>query len=287
MAIPGLQGMSPKAVAIQAYKQFMRDDMSTYAAALSYSVLFALAPFTLFLLSLLGALGLPEFFDWLLEQARASLPSTAYEPVETIITQVQSGSGGGLLSFGIIAALWGASGGVRSLMNALNVAYNVEETRPLLKRYPMSVAYTLALAVLLIVAVGLMLFGPQAVEWIADQAGLGSLFVTLWAWLRIPVAIVLLMLAIAAVYYALPNVDQQFRLITVGSVLAVVVWVIATIGFSIYVSNFGNYNATYGSIGGVIALLFYFYISSAIVLLGAEVNQIVYRAKEGEPEPQG
>lgn len=286
MAIPGLQGLSVTEVAKGAYKEFSGDDMGTYAAALSYSVLFALFPFTIFLLSVLGALGLPEFFDWLLEQAQTSLPSTAYQPLEDVINQVREGGGGGLLSFGIIAALWSASSGVRSLMNALNVAYDVKETRPIWKRYPMSAVYTLGLAILMIAAVGLMLLGPQAVEWLADQVNLGSAFVTLWTWLRLPVAVILLMLVVAAVYYVLPNVDQKFSLITPGSVLAVVVWVLATIGFSVYVSNFGNYNATYGSLGGVIVLLFYFFISSATLLLGAEVNAIVYERKEGIPEPE-
>lgn len=286
MAIPGLQGLSLKEVGVRAYKEFMAHDMSTYAAALSYTILLALFPFVIFLLSFLGALRLTEFFDWLLEQARTALPSDAYRPVEDVITQVQEGSGGGLLSFGIIAALWSASSGVRSLMNALNVAYGVEETRPLWKRLPMSVVYTLGLAIMLVVAVGLMLFGPQAIEWLADQVSLGSAFVTVWTWLRLPVAVILLMLVIAAVYYVLPNVDQKFTLISPGSVLSVIVWIIATLGFSLYVSNFGNYNATYGSLGGVIALLFYFYISSATLLLGAEVNAVIYEEREGAPQPE-
>ncbi len=285
MAIPGLQGLSVKDIGIRAYKPVMADDMSTYAAALSYTILLALFPFIIFLLSLLGALGLSQFFDWLLEQAQATLPGDAYGLVEQVINQVQGGSGGGLLSFGIVAALWSASSGVRALMNALNVTYRVEESRPIWKRYPLSVMYTLGLTIMLITAVGLMLFGSQGIEWLADQVGLGSAFVTLWTWLRLPVAVALLILAIAVVFYFLPNVDQKFALISPGSVLAVVAWILATLGFSVYVSNFGSYNPTYGSLAGVIVLLFYFFISAATLLLGAEVNAVIYHEKERAPEP--
>lgn len=284
MAIPGLQGLSPMEAGKRAFKGFLGDDMPTYAAALAYHILLALFPFAIFLLSLLGALGLSNFFDWVLEQAQATLPGDAYGLVERVISQVQGGAQGGLLSFGIVAALWSASSGVRSLMNALNVAYDAEEDRPLWKRLPMSILFTIGLAIMMIAATALMLFGPQAMRWLAEQANLGDLFVTLWTWLRLPVAVILLMIVVAAVYYFLPNVDQKFVFITPGSVLAVVVWILATLGFSLYVSNFANYNATYGSLGGVIVLLLYFFISAATLMFGAEVNAVIQQEKQGDPD---
>jgi membrane protein len=183
----------------------------------------------------------------------------------------------------VIAAIWAASSGVRSLMNALNVAYDVEETRPAWKLYPLSVFYTIGMAVLLIAATALMLLGPDTFEWLADQAGMGDLAVTVWAILRFPVLVAILVVVCAVVYYAGPNVDQPFRLISPGAVVAVVVWLVASFGFSIYVSNFGNYNATYGSLGGVVVLLLYFYLSSAVLLLGAELNAELYRQAIGAP----
>jgi membrane protein len=267
-----------------AFKDFQDDDMNTYAAALTYRFLLALFPFIIFLLTLLEALNLGEFFDWLLEQAQTALAADAYSQVEQIIGQIREGAGGGLLSFGLVTALWAASAGVRSSLHALNVSYDVKEERTLWKQYLMSLVFTVGLAAMIIAAVGLMLFGPQSMEWLADQVGLGDVVVTLWNWLRIPAAILLMMLAVALVYYFFPNVEQPFRIVSPGSVFAVLAWLVATVGFSIYVSNFGNYNATYGSLGGIIALMFYFFISAATLLLGAEVNAVLFKAKAAGPE---
>jgi len=287
MRIPGIGDEQPVELLKRSLKAFSKDDMATYAAALSYAALFSLFPFLIFLIALLGFLNIPQFFDWLLEQARTALPADAYQRLSEVIAQVRNQSRGGLLSIGAVLAIWSSSSGVRSLMNALNVAYDVEETRPAWKRYLLSVLYTVGIAVLLIAGAALMLTGPRAIEWIADQAGLDSLFVTLWTWLRWPVLAILLMLAAALVYYVAPDVSQPFRLITPGAALAVVIWVLASVGFSIYVSSFGNYSATYGSLGGVIVLLFYFYLSSAVLLLGAEVNAELHKATRGAPAPEG
>jgi membrane protein len=166
--------------------------MPTYAAALAYSALFALFPFLLFLIALLGFLHIPGFFDWLLEQGETALPSDAYGMLDDVVTQIRGQARGSLLSVGIVTAIWGASGGVRSVMNAMNVAFDVEETRPMWKRYVLSVVYTIGIAALFIASAGLMLAGPQLMESAADQAGLGELFVTLWTWVRWPLLVVLL-----------------------------------------------------------------------------------------------
>jgi membrane protein len=276
--------MSPVEAGKRAFTDFQDDDMNTYAAALTYRFLLALFPFIIFLLTLLQAFNLERFFTWLLDQARTALAADAYSQIEQIIQQIRGGASGGLLSFGLIAALWAASSGVRSTMHALNVAYDVKEERSLWKKYVMSLVFTVGLAAMLIAAVALMLLGPQSAEWLAGQIGLGDVVVTLWNWLRIPAAIVLMMLVVALIYYFFPNVDQPFKIVSPGSVLAVLAWLIATVVFSIYVSNFGNYNATYGSIGGIIALMFYFFISALTLLLGAEVNAVLYKAKAAGPE---
>jgi membrane protein len=284
MHIPGLGDMSLTEVGKRAFKDFQDDDMNTYAAALTYRFLLALFPFIIFLLTLLEAFHLERFFTWLLDQARSALAADAYSQFSQIIDQVRGGAGGGLLSFGLIAALWAASAGVRSAMHALNVAYDVEEERSLWKKYALSIAFTIGLAAMVIVAVALMLLGPQSMEWLAGQIGLGNVVVTLWSWLRIPAAIVLMMLAVALIYYFFPNVDHPFRIVSPGSVFAVLAWLIATVAFSLYVSNFGNYNATYGSLGGIIALMFYFFISAATLLFGAEINAVLFKAKVAGPE---
>lgn len=245
--------------------------MATYAAALAYQVLFSLFPFLIFLVALLGFLQVPEFFDWLRQQAAALLPAQALEPVNTAIDQVQQPQGG-LLSFGILLALWSASAGVRATMNALNVAYGVAEGRPMWKLYLLSLLYTVGLAALLITAAALMVLGPQVTGWLGDQFGLGAVTVTVWNVFRWPLAVALLFVTVALIYYVAPDVEQQLKFITPGSVLAVVVWIAASLGFAFYVQNFADYSATYGSVGAIIVLLFYFYLSAAILLFGAEVN---------------
>lgn len=250
--------------------------MLTYAAALSYQIFFSLFPFIIFLVALLGFLQIPGFFDWLLEQAQTVLPGQAAGVVEDAVGQIRNQASGSLLSFGIIIAIWSASAGIRMTMNALNIAYSVQEERPVWKTYPLSIIYTVLLAVTLIIAVGLMFIGPQVAEWLAAQVGIGPAFVALWNWLRIPVAVLLLMFIVALVYFLLPNVDQPFRFITPGSILAVLVWIAASLGFSYYVRTFANYSATYGSLGAIIVLLFYFFLSAAVLLFGAEVNARLY-----------
>ena len=269
-------------------KEFSADDMLTYAAAVSYQVFFSLFPFVIFLLALLGVLNLSSFFDTLLQQSQTVLPQSAFGLVESIVGQVRNQSGGGILSFGAVIALYSASSAVRMVMHALNVAYDIEEERPAWKKFPLSLLYTLLLAVLLIAAVGLFVLGSSVARWFSDLVGFGTLFVTLWTWLRIPMAVLVMALILALIYYLFPNTKQPFRLITPGALIAIIVWIAASLGFSFYVSNFGSYSATYGALAAVIVLLFYFYISAAVLLFGAEVNAEIYReVAESEDEDGG
>ncbi len=267
-------------------KEFSADDMLTYAAAVSYQVFFSLFPFVIFLLALLGVLNLSGFFDTLLQQSQTVLPQSAFGLVQGIVDQVRSQSGGGILSFGAIIALYSASAAVRMVMHALNVAYDIEEERAIWKKFPLSLLYTLLLAVMLIAAVALFVLGSSVAQWFSQLVGFGSLFVTLWTWLRIPIAILVMALILALIYYLFPNTKQPFRLITPGALIAILVWIAASLGFSFYVSNFGSYSATYGALAAVIVLLFYFYISAAVLLFGAEVNAEIYRevAEDGDGE---
>ncbi|MGH8806948.1 MAG: YihY/virulence factor BrkB family protein [Noviherbaspirillum sp.] len=274
MRLPGLRGLGLLAVVRKAVKAFIDDDMSTYASALAYQVLFSIFPFAIFLIALLGFLQLPEFFDWLRERAQLMLPEQTMQPVNRVIGELEQQSGG-LLSFGVVLALWTASAAVRATMNALNVAYDVPEGRPAWKLYPLSIFYTVGIAAMMIAAAALLAIGPQAMQWLAHQVGMEQVFVILWAWLRWPAALLLLTLSVALIYHVAPNVKQEFRLITPGAVLAVLVWIAASLAFDYYVRSFANYSATYGSIGTIVVLLLYFFISSAVLLFGAEVNAVI------------
>jgi membrane protein len=283
MRIPGFEDLDPLDVFRRAVRDFLDDDMPTYAAALSYHLLLALFPFVIFLLALLGAAGLGQFFDDVLQQARTALPPDAYDLLAQVIAEIRARPPQGLLSLSILFALWAASNGMRSVTNALNVAYDVEETRPAWQRYALSLLYTIALGLLVLVAGVFQAIGPQAAAGIADRLGLATIVPTLWTWLRWPVVIMLLLLIIAVIYKVGPNIDQPFRYVTPGSVTAVVVWIVASLGFAAYVERFGNYGATYGSLGGLIVMLLYFFVSGAVLLFGAEVNAIIHPARPVGP----
>ena len=282
MLFPVLKGLPLGKVLVRTVKEFIDDEMSTYASALAYQMLFSLFPFILFLIALIGFLHLPDFFTWLRLQSELVLPPQALEQVNPVIDQLQQ-SKGGLLSVGIVIALWTASAGVRLMMSAMNAAYDVVEGRPVWKRFPLSIFYTIGIAGMLLVAAALMVLGPQVMSWLAGQVGLEDFVVTLWTILRWPAIILLMMVAVALMYYVMPDVEQKFRFITPGSVLAVVVWIVASLGFAFYVKTFADYNAMYGSIGAIIVLLLYFYISAAVLLLGAEMNAVIeHMSAEGK-----
>ena len=265
-------------------KYLKHDDMPSYAAALAYRALFALFPFLALLVSLLTFLGAFGFFDWLIEQAYAALPEQYASLWEEVIERVQNQTQGELLLVTTGIALWSVSSGVRTLTKALNAVHEVEETRPGWRRYVLSFFYALSLAITTILAMALLLIGPSAVEWVVGLVGLDEIFVSLWAWLRLPVALVLMMLSVSIVYWALPNVNHPYRLITLGAALSVVVWVLASLGFSFYLANFANFGVTYGSLGVAVGLLVYLNISASIVLAGAELNAALHPLAPDPPK---
>jgi membrane protein len=264
-------------VSKRSIRKYLRHNMVEYSTALAYRALFALVPFFALLVTLLGFLGINGVFDWMIEQVDYTLQERFAEVVEGWIRQSQQYlAQGGLISGVVILAVWSISSGVRSLTKALNAVHEVEESRPLWKRYGLSFFYALGLAIMVILGAGLLLIGPQVVGWIVGLVGLDEVFIALWTWLRLPVALVLLMLTVSTVYWAIPNVNHPYRLITPGAVLAVIVWVLASLSFSFYLANFANYSVVYGSLGAAFALLLYFYISAAVLLFGAEMNVAIH-----------
>src|SRR4051812_13918544 len=253
--------------------------MFSYAAALAYRVLFAIVPFLALLVALPWFFGIGgSFVEWLTDQTSFASQGQIAGVVQRWIEQSQYRSQEGWLEIGIVIigiSVWSVSSGIRTLTKALNAAYDVEENRPSWKRYGLSFFYALGLAIMVLVASGLLLIGPALVERVVGLFGLDEIFVSVWTWLRLPVALILLMLAVSIIYWATPNVNQPYRLITPGAFLAVIVWVLASLGFSFYLANFANYSVIYGSLGVAFALLLYFYISAAALLLGAEVNAAI------------
>jgi membrane protein len=285
-----LQGTGIIGLGERSIRKFFEHRMTTYAAALAYRGLFGLFPFVLILVVLAGALGLPDFFDRLIEQAHAQSSQQVpqqlepvveqtreqIDPLKTMIEQAQKQAGGELLLFGIAVALWSISALARTLTEAFNAAYEIAETRRRWKVSALSLAFGPVLALMVIVSVGLMLIGPRMVERIAELVGLDEVFVFLWGWLRFPVALFLLAVVLSVVYRFGPDAQQPFRSVIIGAALAVVLWAISSVGFSFYLANFAKYGVTYGSLGAAVGLLFYLYLSASVVLLGAEVNAAIY-----------
>jgi len=261
------------------------DDCLGRAAQLAYYFLFALFPFFLVLTTLLGFLPLPNLMDRLMEMLGQMLPGDALRLVQENVYDLFTNPRGGLLSFGILAALWTSSSALTAIIDGLNRAYDVQEGRPYWKVRGMAILLTVGLSVFIIASLVLLTFGPQIGGWIADQVGLGRVFQVAWNALRWPVIVGLIVLAMALIYYLGPDVEQRWQWITPGSLVAVIGWLLASLGFSFYVNNFGSYNAAYGSIGAVIVLLTWMYVSGFFVLLGGEINAEIEHAAAGGKDP--
>jgi membrane protein len=280
-----LGGLSVKELGRRAIHEIQEDDCFGRAAQLAYYFLFALFPFFLVLTTLLGYLPVPNLMDRLMEMLGQMLPGEALRLVQDNVRDLVMGQRGGLLSFGILAALWTSSSAVTAIIDSLNRAYDVEEGRPFWKVRLIAIGLTVGLSVFIIVSLVLLTFGPQIGGWIADRVGLGSVFETAWNLLRWPVIVGLLIVAMALVYYIAPDVEQKWQWITPGSAVAVIGWLAASLGFSYYVNNFGSYNATYGSIGAVIVLLTWMYVSGLLILIGGEINAEIEHASASGKDP--
>ncbi len=275
-----LGGLSVTELARRVISEVQRDNCLTYAAALAYYFLFALFPFFMFLTALLGFLHLPNLLDQIIAMLSQVLPAQATQLVQEQLADLTAQQRGGLLSFGIIAALWTSSSAIVAIGDGLNHAYNVEEGRPFWKLRGMAILLVVGLSVFIIGSIVLLIFGPQIGGWVADLFGFGGAFELAWNILRWPVILFLVITAIAAIYYFTPDVDQSWKWITPGSVFAVLLWLIASLGFSYYVNNFGEYDATYGSIGAIIVLLTWMYVTGLVILIGGEINAEIENASE-------
>src|SRR5215204_865932 len=274
-------------------KGFFEHRMATYAEQLSYRGLFGFFPFIILVFALLAVLRVDAVFDRLIEAAMGAPPQQIPKPLEPVaeegraqpgflrplIEQAREQAGGGLLSFGLVISLWSVSAVAFTLTEALNVAYGVEETRSRGKRFAFALVFGPLLALAFIAACGLMLIGPRVAGWMAGLAELDEAWVALWGWLRFPAALLLLAAVLSVVYRYVPDADRPFWSATPGAAFAVIAWPIASVGFSLYLSNFAGRGLTYGSLGTAVGLLVFLYFSAWIVLLGAEINDAVYRIR--------
>jgi membrane protein len=264
--------------------EFSEDNLTDWAAALTYYGLLSLFPALIALVSIVGLVGDPQSTTSTITEIVTNIgPQSAADtfsgPIEHI-TQSRSSAGFALV-FGLLAALWAASGYVGAFMRASNVIYETPEGRPFWKLRPMQILVTLAMIILLaIVALGLVLTGP-IVDAVAGPIGLSDTAVTIWNIAKWPVLMALFILMLSILYYASPNVKQRgFTWVTPGSLVALVVWIVASAAFGFYVANFGSYDKTYGTLAGVVALLVWFWITNLAILFGHELNAERERSAE-------
>lgn len=282
-APPDLTGRSWKYVLRRTLREFSRDKCTDLAASLTYYAVLSIFPALLALVSLLGVVGQAESTTQTMMQAIEGIASPEVaQVVRQPIEQLASApSAGFALVAGLLGALWSASGYVGAFGRAMNRIYGVEEGRPFYKLRPVMLLITLVmLLVAVVMAILLVVSGPVA-QAIGDAVGLGSAAVTVWNIAKWPVLVVFAVVLIAVLYYGTPNVKQpKFTWISLGSVIALVVLAVATLGFFFYVTNFGNYNKTYGAIGGVIVMLLWIWIANLSLLFGAEFDAELERGRE-------
>jgi membrane protein len=280
--VTDLKKESFKGVFKRALREFNEDKVTDWAAALTYYGVLSIFPMLLALISLLGLFG-QSATQPLLDNIAGVAPGPAKDIVTQAIQNLQKsqGSAGIMVFVGLALALWSASGYVGAFMRASNDVWDVEEGRPAWKTIPLRVGVTGLLLVLLTMsAMAVVLTGPLAKS-IGDIVGLGSTAVMVWDIAKWPVLILVVSLMIALLYYAAPNVKHpKFQWVSPGSLMAVVMWIVASALFAFYVGNFGSYNKTYGALGGVIVFLTWLWITNNVILLGAEVNAEIERGRQ-------
>jgi membrane protein len=276
-----LGGKSWFATLKRTIREFQEDNLTDWAAALTYYSILAIFPALLALVSVLGLVG-DSATQPLIDNLGKVAPGPAKDIFTSAITNLQKsqGAAGILFIVGLATALWSASGYVAAFMRASNSIYDVEEGRPIWKTLPTRVGTTLVLLLMLaIVAVGVTLTGGLAKQ-VGNVIGVGSTAVDVWNIAKWPVILLVVMTMFAFLYWAAPNVKHpKFQWVSPGGILAVVLWILASVGFAFYVSNFASYNKTYGALGGVIVFLIWLWISNIAVLLGAEFNAELERGR--------
>ena len=284
-----LKGRSWLRVLTRTVREFKEDNLTDWAAALTYYGILAIFPALLALVSTLGLIG-QSATQPLIDNLGSVAPGPAKEIITNAVENLQRSQGVAGIAFviGVAGALWSASGYVAAFMRASNAIYDVEEGRPIWKTLPTRVVTTIVLLLMLaLVAVGVSITGPLA-DQVGNLLGIGSTAVTAWDIAKWPVILAVVITMFAILYWAAPNVKHpKFRWISPGGVVGVLLWIVASAGFAFYVANFGSYNKTYGALASPIIFLVWLWISNIAILLGAEFDAELERGRAieaGHPE---
>jgi membrane protein len=266
-------------------KETSEDDCLGLAAQLAYYFFLALFPAILFILALASFFPLTNFIDEIVRTLRPIAPAQILTFLEEQLRRLSNADSGGILTIGILGAVWSSSAAVVAIIGSLNRAYDIEEGRPWWKVRLTAIGLTVALALLILVSFSLVVAGPTFAQHLASSFGLGAAFEWTWRILQWPLAFFLVSTAIGLVYYFAPDAEQDWVWITPGAIASTLLWVIVSLAFKYYVANFADYNATYGAVGGVIVLLLWFYISGLAILVGAEMNAEIEHASPWGKDP--
>ncbi|GAB3107962.1 YihY/virulence factor BrkB family protein [Streptomyces calidiresistens] len=275
-----LSGRSWKNVFKRTAKEFKEDGLIDWAASLTYYGVLSIFPALLALISIAGLMG-TNAIQTMIENLGELTPGPVRDLLTSMLGQLEGATGGAgfALIAGLAVALWSASAYIAAFMRASNAVYDIGEGRPIWKTLPIRFGVTVVVAVVLVlIAVGVVFTGTLA-DRAGEVLGLGDTAVRVWDIAKWPVMVLLFSMVIALLYWACPNVKHGFRWVSPGSLLAVLIWILASVGFAIYVANFGNYNQTYGSLAGVIIFLIWMWISNIAILLGLEVNAELERSR--------
>src|SRR6185369_16830414 len=276
-----LGGLSAKELGQRVWREFNQDEILDRSAALSYYFLGAIFPLLLILFSILGLLATPgsQIRETIMRYANVVLPGSASGLIQQTLDQIMNASGGGKISFGILLSIWSASAGVVAVMSALNVVYDVRESRNYLRVRATAIGLMLGMSICILLGSALALFGGSFAEWLGNRFALSTAFVVGWKILQWPIVAAALLMAFALLYYYGPNIrDQRWEWVTPGSILGLALWLGTSLLFKLYLHYFNSYSATYGSLGAVIILLLWFYVTGISLLLGAEVNSEIEHA---------
>jgi membrane protein len=267
------------------YDDLLRNHTMQMAAALAYYFVLSLFPALIFFSAVVAFLPVPDLFGQALSVLGRFLPPDSMGLVRRVLADVITPNRGAFLSFGILGTLWAASGGFSAAIEALNVAYDVQDDRPFWKTRPLAVGLALLTGALLLVALSVMIVGPRFGEWLAGKVHLSSVFVFLWPYIHWSVAVSFTILAVEALYFWAPNVKQRFLATLPGAILAVGCWIALSYLLGLYFRHFANFNKTYGTFGAAVALMIWFYWTGFAMLVGAELNsELAKISKQGRIE---
>lgn len=267
--------VSTKKFAIDLKNEISEDNMTNGAAALAFFLMLAIFPAMIFFLSVLPFLPIDNLQVAVLDFMKQAMPGEASELLTGTVMDIVNNKSGSLLAFGTLGTIWAASSGIVAIMQQLNIVYDVEEDRSYLKQRLTAIALMFGFGALMVTAFALIVMGGQLQSWLGAQYGLSEGVLMAFAVLRWIIIIAMILLTFGILYYWGPNVEQKFAFITPGAVFGTLVIALASLAFSFYVSKFADYNATYGSIGAVIILMMWLYVTGNVLLLGAEVNSLI------------